>query len=148
DSPAAASGAGGAEGASETTVMIGVPTFTVTPSWASSSPTVPAKGEGSSTRDLAGSNSTSTSLTATASPGATRQETISASVSPSPTSGRWKISSLMAVPHSVGQHTVDGLEDAVGVGQVDGFELGGREGHVEARDPQHGGFEGIEGALG
>ena len=53
-------------------------------------PTVPANGDGSSTSDFAVSISTSTSLTATVSPGATRQDTISASVRPSPTSGRTK----------------------------------------------------------
>ena len=72
-------------------VMIAAPTLTVSPSAASRSPTVPAKGEGSSTSDLAVSISTSTSLTATASPGATRHDTISASVRPSPTSGRRKV---------------------------------------------------------
>ena len=78
-------------------VTIGVPTATVTPSSTSVSPTVPVNGEGSSTRDLAVSISTSTSLTCTASPGATFQVTISASVRPSPTSGRTKVCVLMSV---------------------------------------------------
>ena len=67
--------------------MIGVPTATVCPGSTSSSPTVPANGDGSSTAAFAVSISTSIWFTATVSPGATRQVTISASVSPSPTSG-------------------------------------------------------------
>lgn len=55
--------------------MIGVPTSTVFPRGTSSSTTVPACGEGSSTSDLAVSISQTTSLTATVSPGATRQVT-------------------------------------------------------------------------
>ncbi|MDF2664672.1 MAG: hypothetical protein K0R81_522, partial [Microbacterium sp.] len=74
--------------------MIGAPTSTVEPSDANSSPTVPEKGDGSSTSDLAVSISTITSLTATVSPGATRHCTISASVRPSPTSGRTKVCSV------------------------------------------------------
>jgi len=68
--------------------MIGVPTGTVTPSATSRDSTTPANGLGSSTRDFAVSISTMTSFTATVSPTATRQVTISASVRPSPTSGR------------------------------------------------------------
>ena len=67
--------------------MIGVPTATVSPSGTISSATVPPNGQGSSTSDFAVSISTTMSLTLTASPGLTFQETISASVSPSPTSG-------------------------------------------------------------
>jgi hypothetical protein len=74
--------------APEDTEMIGVPTSTVVPSVTRIAVTVPAKGEGSSTRDFAVSISTSTWFTATSSPGLTFQETISASVRPSPTSGR------------------------------------------------------------
>ena len=73
------------------TAIMGVPTSTVSPSAASSCSTVPSYGEGSSTTDLAVSISTSTSLMCTVSPGATFQARISASVSPSPTSGRLKI---------------------------------------------------------
>ena len=69
------------------TVMIGVPTSTVLPSSTSSSPTTPANGLGSSTSDFAVSISTTTSLTLMVSPGLTFQDTISASVRPSPTSG-------------------------------------------------------------
>jgi hypothetical protein len=84
--------------------MIGVPTSTVWPSGTSSSWTTPAYGTGSSTSDLAVSISTTTSFTATRSPTLTFQETISASVSPSPTSGRrncWMFG--MFVPSSVRQ---------------------------------------------
>ncbi|GAP59328.1 hypothetical protein AHiyo1_26100 [Arthrobacter sp. Hiyo1] len=68
--------------------IIAVPTSTVMPSATSNSATVPAYGDGNSTRDLAVSISQMTSLMATVSPGLTFQETISASVRPSPTSGR------------------------------------------------------------
>ena len=67
--------------------MIGVPTGTVSPSGTSRAVTVPAYGEGSSTSDLAVSISTTMSLISIVSPSLTRQETISASVRPSPTSG-------------------------------------------------------------
>ena len=68
-------------------VMIGVPTGTISPSGTISFWTVPAYGEGSSTRDFAVSISTMMSLISTVSPSLTFQETISASVRPSPTSG-------------------------------------------------------------
>src|SRR4051794_9894526 len=85
--------AGGAAGGPATTSagspmeMIGVPTATVSPSGTCSACTVPAYGDGSSTRDLAVSISTTMSLIFTTSPTLTFQVTISASVRPSPTSG-------------------------------------------------------------
>ena len=69
------------------TAMIGVPTLTVAPSSTSSPATTPSYGDGSSTTALAVSISTMTWLTLTGSPGLTCQATMSASVSPSPTSG-------------------------------------------------------------
>jgi hypothetical protein len=90
----AATGATGAAGCAAgppglvSTAMIGVPTSTVTPSGTSSSVTTPAYGDGSSTSDFAVSISTIGSLMRTVSPGFTRQVTISASVRPSPASGR------------------------------------------------------------
>ena len=86
--PAEASVGGSAVAAPDDTVMIGVPTSTVSPSLTRMAVTVPAKGDGSSTSDFAVSISTSTWLTVITSPGLTFQATISASVSPSPTSGR------------------------------------------------------------
>src|SRR5699024_7531374 len=68
-------------------VMITVPTSTVSPSSANNSLTVPAYGLGSSTAALAVSISQIIWLTVTSSPGATYQVSISASTSPSPTSG-------------------------------------------------------------
>ena len=68
--------------------MIGVPTGTVSPSATRIAVTSPAYGEGSSTSDFAVSISTTTSLMAIWSPTLTFQVTISASVRPSPTSGR------------------------------------------------------------
>src|SRR6185312_11332112 len=122
--------------------MIGVPTSTVLPSGTSSSDTTPAYGLGSSTSDLAVSISTITSLTATASPALTFQDTISASTNPSPTSGRLKICVFdMESPISVGERTVECLEQAVDVRQVLFLHLGQWVGHVEAADAQHRGLE-------
>ena len=67
--------------------MIGVPTGTVCPSDTRMAVTTPENGEGNSTSDFAVSISTSTWLTSTLSPTCTRQDTISASVRPSPASG-------------------------------------------------------------
>lgn len=64
--------------------MMTDPTSTTSPSAQRNSPTTPSNGLGSSTIDLAVSTSTTTSLTFTVSPGATCQETISASCRPSP----------------------------------------------------------------
>ena len=81
-------GATGAASPSAPIEMIGVPTGTVSPSATSSARTVPSYGEGSSTSDLAVSISTMTSLISIVSPTLTFHATISASVRPSPTSGR------------------------------------------------------------
>jgi len=97
-----ASGASTPTGEPEEMAMIGVPTSTVSPSCTSRSETVPEYGDGSSTRDFAVSISTMTWLTLTASPGPTRHDTISASVRPSPTSGRLNCESVMATPGAVG----------------------------------------------
>src|SRR5262249_45694285 len=67
--------------------MIGAPTSTVSPSPACSAVTTPAYGDGNSTAALAVSTSTMIWLTVTVSPGLTCQVMMSASVSPSPTSG-------------------------------------------------------------
>src|SRR5690606_33821466 len=87
-----AAGADGAAGASPagsvSTTMIGTPTSTVVPSGARISLTTPVYGDGSSTSDFAVSISTIVWLTVTASPTATCHCTISASVRPSPASGR------------------------------------------------------------
>ena len=69
----------------------------VSPSATSSSETVPAYGEESSTRDFAVSISQMMSLTDTVAPGATFHCTISASVRPSPTSGRLNVLSVIRV---------------------------------------------------
>ena len=80
------------------TAMIGVPTSTVSPSLTSSSETSPSNGQGSSTTLLAVSISQIVWLTETLSPGATFQETISASVRPSPTSGSGNLAIVMDLP--------------------------------------------------
>jgi hypothetical protein len=97
-----ASGASTLTAADDEKVMIGVPTSTVSPSCTSRSVTVPEYGDGSSTRDFAVSISTITWLTLTASPGPTFHDTISASVRPSPTSGRVNCESVMATPGAGG----------------------------------------------
>jgi hypothetical protein len=74
--------------------MIGTPTSTTVPTSARISATTPAKGEGSSTRDLAVSISTIVWFTVTRSPTATCHATISASVRPSPASGMVKRSKV------------------------------------------------------
>ena len=66
---------------------MGVPTSTVAPSSTSSPVTTPSYGDGSSTTAFAVSISTITWFSTTRSPGETCQATMSASVSPSPTSG-------------------------------------------------------------
>ena len=78
--------------------MIGFPTLTVSPSLANSFSIVPANGHGSSTIDFAVSISQITWFTVTWSPAATFQETISASVSPSPTSGKLNTASVIFLP--------------------------------------------------
>ncbi len=108
------SGAAGASAGSPI-AMIGVPTATVSPSATISAVTTPANGEGSSTSDFAVSISTTMSLISTVSPSLTRQETISASVRPSPTSGSLysATSGLLVL-----EGAVDGVEQAVDVGEV------------------------------
>src|ERR1039458_1818504 len=128
--------------------MIGVPTSTVWPSWTSRPVTTPANGQGSSTTALGGSISTITWLTVTRSPALTRQVTMSASVSPSPTSGsRNCFTSLMNCP-LVGERAVDGVQDPVQVGEVLLFQPGGRVRRGEAAYPQHRRLEVIEAFLG
>jgi hypothetical protein len=74
------------------TWRIGEPTGTTAPSAATSASTVPSNGEGSSTTDLAVSISTTGWFTATRSPGPINQRITSASVNPSPGSGRVNVS--------------------------------------------------------
>ena len=124
-------------------VTSGEPTATVSPGWASSSTTVPANGLGSSTTAFSVSTSASTWFKVTVSPAATCQVTISASVRPSPRSGRRKRrASLTARPGAV-----DLVEDAVGVGQEVALELGRRVGRGEAAHPAHRCLEVVEAAL-
>ena len=100
--PAAAAAAEGADVAASAPppsvwmTRIGVPTLTVLPSSTSSSDTTPSNALGSSTSDFAVSISTNTWSSAMRSPGATRHCTISASVSPSPTSGNGNRISLIS----------------------------------------------------
>src|SRR5215203_4284338 len=112
--------------------MIGVPTATVSPSGTISASTVPAYGDGSSTRDFAVSISTMMSLIATTSPTLTFQLTISASVRPSPTSG--SLNSSIGTPASVLERTVDGVQHPVEVGEVVLLDPRRRVGRVERTD--------------
>src|SRR5580698_3406151 len=132
------------------TAMIGVPTSTVWPSCTSSRATVPSQGEGSSTTALAVSISTMIWLTSTWSPGLTCQATMSASVSPSPTSGSLNsLSSVMfAARPSVAGRAVDGVQDPVQVGQVVILEPRRRVGGGEPADPQDRRLQVVEALLG
>src|SRR6202034_2278216 len=115
----------------------------VLPGLACRAATTPAYGTGTSTTALAVSTSAITSSTATRSPGLTRQAITSASSRPSPRSGSRK-SGTAVLP---GQAS-DGIEDAVGVGQVVVLEVRRRVGDVEAGDAQHGCLEVVEALLG
>src|SRR5215210_1795098 len=131
------------------TVMIGVPTSTVLPSSTSRSFTTPANGLGSSTSDFAVSISTMISLILMVSPGLTFHDTISASVSPSPTSGSLNCltSAMLAELLLVGERTIDRVEEPVEVRQVVLFDPAGRVGGVEPAHPQHRSLEGVEAGL-
>src|SRR4051812_16251645 len=128
--------------------MIGAPTPPGTPSGTSSSVTTPANGDGSSTSDFAVSISTIVSLIRTLSPGRTRQVTISASVRPSPASGRRNRSILGTAASSVGQDAIDGVEHAVEAGQVLVLQPAGRVRDVESAHSQHRRLQRVEAALG
>src|SRR5690348_11750607 len=108
---------------------------------------------GSSTAALAVSTSHTTWPSVTVSPGWTYHLRISASVSPSPTSGilnsRTDASVIVVTTlSSVGQRAVDGVEHAVQVRQVLLLQARRRVRSVVAADPEHGGFEVVEAALG
>src|SRR6185437_6007891 len=81
--------------------------------------------------------------TATRSPGLTRQVTTSASSRPSPRSGSRK-SGIAVVPLQAG----DGVEDAVGVRQVEPLEVRRRVRDVQAGYPQDGRLQVVEALLG
>src|SRR5262249_41873006 len=86
-------------------------------------------------------------LTLTLSPGETCQRRISASVSPSPTSGNENcFSSDMTAP-SVRERPVDGVEYPVQIGQEVLLALARRVGRVESGYPQHRGLQGVEALL-
>src|SRR5690625_1905882 len=154
--PSAAASAPGEEAPSLITselagpiVMMGTPTSTVSPSAKSSSTTTPSYGEGSSTSDFAVSISTIAWLTCTSSPGWTSHWTISASVRPSPTSGRRKCCRESVTKYSwlEGKGAVDSVQHPVKVGQVVIFHRGGRIRSVETTHPQHGRIQRVETPL-
>src|SRR5262249_45637709 len=126
---------------------MGAPTLTVSPGCACSSDMTPAYGQGSSTAALAVSISTMTWLTLTLSPGDTCQRRISASVSPSPTSGNANCLSWDMAATSVRERAVDGVEYPVQVGQEVLFALARRVGGVETGHPQYRGLQGVEAFL-
>src|SRR6202046_5724446 len=128
--------------------MIGVSTSTVCPSATSSALTVPAYGLGSSTTALAVSISTRTWLIVTVSPGLTCQDTMSASVRPSPTSGSLNSLFMLISPGSEGERAVDRVQDAVQVGQVVILDPGHRVGGREPADAQYRGLQMVEALLG
>src|SRR4029450_10375942 len=124
--------------------MIGVPTSTVSPSFTSSSVTVPAYGVGSPPSDLLVSTSTKMSLIFTSSPTATRQVTMSASTSPSPGSGSRNVRNAMRGLPSVGQRAIDHVEHPVKIRKIFLLDAARRIRYVKAGDAQHGGFRGVE----
>src|SRR3954469_22829001 len=108
---------------------------------------------GSSTAALAVSTSHTTWPSVTVSPALTYHLRISASVSPSPTSGilnsRTDASVIVVTTlSSVRQGTVDGVEHPVQARQVLLLQAGRRGGGVIAADPEHRGLQVIEAALG
>src|SRR5690349_8045609 len=108
---------------------------------------------GSSTAALAVSTSHTTWPSVTVSPGWTYHLRISASVSPSPTSGilnsRTELSVIVVtLPSSVRQRAVDGIEHPVQVGQVLLLQAGRRVRRVVAADPENRGLQVVEAALG
>src|SRR6185437_15408058 len=140
-------GSGSAPAALGTSIaMIGVPTSTVWPASTSRAVTVPANGLGSSTTAFAVSMSTMIWLIVTVSPGLTCQETMSASVRTSPTSG--SLNSFFTLLPSVSECAVDRVQDPVQVGQVVLFRFRGRVRDREPADPQHRSLEGVEAVLG
>src|SRR6478735_12489078 len=86
-----------------------------------------------------------TSLISIVSPTLTFHATISASVRPSPTSGR-RNSDITSL--SVRERAVDGVEHAVEVGEVLLLDARRRVGRVERADAQDRGLEGVEALLG
>src|ERR1700761_1391479 len=89
-------------------------------------------------------------LIVTVSPGLTCQETMSASVRPSPTSGSLNsfFTPRSSFPGSVGERAVDGVQDPVQVGQVVIFRPGGRVRDREPADPQHRRLQRVKAPLG
>src|SRR6185437_14461015 len=87
-------------------------------------------------------------LTSTVSPGWTCQDTISASVRPSPTSGSLNSLFMLGSPRSEGEGAVYGVQDPVQVRQVVLLELGHRVGRSETADPQDRRLEVVEALLG
>src|SRR5699024_7333599 len=137
-SAGAAGGSSAGPVGSRSIVTMGVPTSTVSPTSASSSVTIPACGLGSSTRDLAVSISTRTSLTSTRSPTAIFQSTISASVSPSPTSGSGKLMYFgIFAPHLIRHRLFKGVKYPIQPRQVFFLELRDRVGGVEPAHAHH-----------
>src|ERR1700760_4642187 len=149
--PAGTAAAGWAAGS---TLTRGCPTATVVPAAACKAVTVPANGTGTSTAALAVSTSTTAWSIATRSPTWTRHSMISASSRPSPRSGSRKsgTGTVRAQPPAVGfvipLQAGDGVEDAVGAGQVVSLQHGSRVGDVEAGDAQDGRLQVVEAAFG
>src|SRR5262245_22420716 len=133
--------------------MIDVPTSTVLPSGKWSARTTPSYGMGSSTAALAVSTSQTTCPSLTVSPGCTYHLRISASVSPSPTSGilnsRTDASVIVVTTlSSVRQGAVDGVQHPVQARQVLLLQARRRIRGVVAAHPQHGRLQVVEAPLG
>src|SRR4051794_34421830 len=144
--PPAAGASAGAPDGSTSKVMIGDPTSTVSPSPWCTADTTPAYGDGISTAAFAVSTSTMGWLSFTSSPGWTNHLRISPSVRPSPRSGSLK-SRNDGMPVLVGERAVDGVENAVEIGEVVLLDPRGGVRRREAADPQHRSLELVEALL-
>src|SRR5579875_1574035 len=87
-------------------------------------------------------------FTCTVSPGLTCQDTMSASVRPSPTSGSLNSLFMVLSAGSEGERLVDGVQDPVQVRQVVVLQPGGRVRRAEPADPQHWRLQAVEALLG
>src|SRR5436305_1816152 len=144
--PAAGASAGAPDG-STSNVMIGEPTSTVSPSPWCSAETTPAYGEGISTAAFAVSTSTIGWFSVTSSPGWTNHLRISPSVSPSPRSGSLK-SRNVGMRVLVGERAVDGVQDAIEIGEVVLLDLRRGVRRRVAAHPQNRSLELVEALLG
>src|SRR5690606_32705746 len=131
----ARAGAGGAVASPSSKPTRGAPTGWIAPGAANSLATVPSQGAGISTMALAVSTATIGSPALRLAPLATYHSRISASLSPSPRSGR--LNSFMAAPSAELQGLPDGGDDPRHVGDIGLFVAVKGHHRVVARHPPH-----------